>query len=75
MKIFPATLVLLLALQSQVWGAVEIRDDRGETITLASPPQRIISLYGGLTEILAALGVAPSPDRTSPSPGESICRA
>jgi iron complex transport system substrate-binding protein len=57
---YPAlTLALLLALQSQVGGAVEIRDDRGEAINLASPPQRIISLYGGLTEILVALGVAP----------------
>src|SRR4030042_3109153 len=52
-------LLLFLALPSRVWGAVEIRDDRGETITLASPPQRIISLYGGLTEILVALGAAP----------------
>jgi iron complex transport system substrate-binding protein len=52
-------MALLLALQSQVGGAVEIRDDRGEAINLASPPQRIISLYGGLTEILVALGVAP----------------
>jgi iron complex transport system substrate-binding protein len=38
--------------------AASIVDDRGATVTLAAPPRRIISLYGGLTEILAALGVA-----------------
>jgi len=38
--------------------AAQIVDDRGDTVTLAAPPQRIISLYGGLTEILGALEVA-----------------
>jgi iron complex transport system substrate-binding protein len=37
--------------------AAQIVDDQGATVTLAAPPQRIISLYGGLTEILSALGV------------------
>ncbi|MFZ5450196.1 MAG: ABC transporter substrate-binding protein [Thermodesulfobacteriota bacterium] len=37
--------------------AAQVVDDRGATVSLASPPQRIISLYGGLTEILNALGV------------------
>ncbi len=37
--------------------AAQITDDHGATVTLAAPPQRIISLYGGLTEILSALGV------------------
>jgi len=37
--------------------AAEITDDQGATVSLAAPPQRIISLYGGLTEILSALGV------------------
>lgn len=36
--------------------AAQITDDQGATVTLAAPPQRIISLYGGLTEILSALG-------------------
>ncbi|MDD2900975.1 MAG: ABC transporter substrate-binding protein [Syntrophales bacterium] len=35
-----------------------IRDDRGKEISLAAPPRRIVSLYGGLSEILEALGVA-----------------
>ncbi|MBI4643916.1 MAG: ABC transporter substrate-binding protein [Deltaproteobacteria bacterium] len=37
---------------------MQIRDDRGQAISLPAPPQRIVSLYGGLTEILTALGVA-----------------
>lgn len=37
---------------------LSITDDRGEMVRLAAPPERIISLMGGLTEILAALGVA-----------------
>jgi cobalamin transport system substrate-binding protein len=51
--------VLLFAvLAGPVGAAVQIKDDRGQEIFLAAPPQRLISLYGGLTEILAALGVA-----------------
>jgi len=38
--------------------AAQIVDDRGVTVALAAPPQRIISLYGGLTEIIQALGAA-----------------
>ena len=38
--------------------AAQITDDRDAAVTVASPPRRIISLYGGLTEILRALGVA-----------------
>ncbi len=38
--------------------AAQIRDDLGQEVSLAVPPQRIISLYGGLTEVLAALGLA-----------------
>ena len=33
------------------------RDDRGQVISLAAPPQRLVSLYGGLSEILIALGL------------------
>jgi iron complex transport system substrate-binding protein len=35
-----------------------VKDDRGRAIHLSGPPQRIVSLYGGLTEILQALGLA-----------------
>ncbi|MHB8066453.1 MAG: ABC transporter substrate-binding protein [Desulfobaccales bacterium] len=37
--------------------ALQIKDDRGQEISLAAPPQRLISLYGGLTEVLEALGL------------------
>jgi iron complex transport system substrate-binding protein len=50
-------LVLFLLGPSQTLNAAQITDDHGVTVTLAAPPQRIISLYGGLTEILEALGV------------------
>uniref|UniRef100_A0A7C5ENZ5 ABC transporter substrate-binding protein n=1 Tax=Desulfobacca acetoxidans TaxID=60893 RepID=A0A7C5ENZ5_9BACT len=36
----------------------QVTDDRGRTLAVTSPPRRIVSLYGGLTEILVALGVA-----------------
>jgi iron complex transport system substrate-binding protein len=39
-------------------GAAQIRDDLGQEVSLAVPPQRIVSLYGGLTEVLEALGLA-----------------
>jgi len=38
--------------------ASPVLDDRGVALALAAPPQRIISLYGGLTEIITALGLA-----------------
>ncbi len=38
--------------------AAQIRDDLGQEVSLAAPPQRIVSLYGGLTEVLTALGLA-----------------
>jgi iron complex transport system substrate-binding protein len=38
--------------------AAQITDDHGTKVALAALPQRIISLYGGLTEILSALGAA-----------------
>ncbi len=49
-------LVLVLAWHEDLRAAL-IQDDRGQTISLAAPPQRIVSLYGGLTEILIALGL------------------
>lgn len=36
--------------------AMEVIDDRGKTISLASPPQRLISLLPSLTESICALG-------------------
>ncbi|MFA4901104.1 MAG: ABC transporter substrate-binding protein [Desulfobaccales bacterium] len=54
---FLSFLVLFLLGPSQNLSAAQITDDHGATVTLAAPPQRIISLYGGLTEILSALGV------------------
>ena len=53
-------LALLLGssiLVGPVWGALQIQDDRGQEISLTAPPQRLVSLYGGLTEILMALGL------------------
>ena len=35
---------------------VALRDDRGATLTLAAPPQRIVSLLPSLTESVCALG-------------------
>lgn len=49
--------IFLLLGGSQHLQAAQIVDDLGATVTLTVPPQRIISLYGGLTEILNALGV------------------
>jgi iron complex transport system substrate-binding protein len=37
--------------------AAQIKDDRGQEISLKTPPQRLVSLYGGLSEILIALGL------------------
>jgi iron complex transport system substrate-binding protein len=50
--------LLVLGLGVHNLHAFQITDDRGVAITLAAPPQRIVSLYGGLTEILQALGAA-----------------
>lgn len=36
--------------------AVEVRDDRGKSLTFNSPPQRLISLLPSLTESICALG-------------------
>lgn len=53
----PGGLLCLGAVALQA-AELSITDDRGEMVRLAAPPERIISLMGGLTEILAALGVA-----------------
>ena len=39
--------------------AVQLTDDRGITVTLAAPPQRIVSLLPSLTETVCELGQCP----------------
>jgi iron complex transport system substrate-binding protein len=39
--------------------AISVTDDHGTTITLAAPPQRLISLAPNVTEMLFALGLGP----------------
>lgn len=56
-KFLLALLLGLLILVGPVWGAAQIKDDRGQEISLKTPPQRLVSLYGGLSEILIALGL------------------
>jgi len=51
--------MVLCLLVAGLAAAGQIKDDRGQALNLTSPPQRIVSLYGGLTEILSALGLAP----------------
>lgn len=51
-------LLIFSALVNPVGATVQIQDDRGQEISLGAPPQRIVSLYGGLTEILIALGAS-----------------
>jgi iron complex transport system substrate-binding protein len=48
--------LVIVGLEVQNLAAAQITDDRGATVALAANPRRIISLYGGLTEILSALG-------------------
>jgi iron complex transport system substrate-binding protein len=56
---FLTGIIALMVLHSgMAWGALQITDDRGQSVSLASPPRRIVSLYGGLTETLAVLGAA-----------------
>ena len=61
-RLFPClslvgAVILLVLIGSADLRAAQIRDDRGQVISLAAPPQRLVSLYGGLTEILMALGL------------------
>ncbi len=46
----------LLLLAGPMAAAVQLTDDRGESVTLARPPQRIVSLLPSLTETVCALG-------------------
>ena len=45
-----------LALGGHVHAQITLRDDRGVNLTLAAPPQRIVSLLPSLTESVCALG-------------------
>ncbi len=56
-RILAVALAFSLAGPSQAAGP-RVKDDRSQAILLSTPPQRIVSLYGGLTEILQALGLA-----------------
>jgi iron complex transport system substrate-binding protein len=56
-KGFTCLVILLLVLGGRAAGGVQIQDDRGQTVSLAAAPRRIVSLYGGLTETLVALGL------------------
>lgn len=47
--------LLLLVFLNKETAAATIIDDGGAEVSLAAAPQRIVSLYGGLTEILVAL--------------------
>ena len=49
-------LVAGILLTAPVDAQIQLRDDRGSTITLAAPPQRIVSLLPSLTETICALG-------------------
>ncbi len=53
-----ALMAILVPAQAPVAG-MTIVDDRGREVVMQAPPQRIISLYGGLTEILVALDLGP----------------
>ena len=51
--------VLMLLACSGLWlpaQALQVTDDRGVTVTLAAPPQRIVSLLPSLTETVCELG-------------------
>ncbi|TXT36672.1 MAG: iron complex transport system substrate-binding protein [Comamonadaceae bacterium] len=47
---------LLTLLSAQTAQALQVTDDRGVVVTLAQPPQRIISLLPSLTETVCELG-------------------
>ena len=55
---FPLAWLLLAMLSSlcQAAAPIELQDDRGVSVQLAQPPQRIISLLPSLTESICAMG-------------------
>ena len=52
----PLQLFMLLVLGLQAAHALQVTDDRGNTLTLAQPPQRIVSLLPSLAETVCELG-------------------
>lgn len=53
----PALLIGALLFASQAWAEpIRITDQRGTVVTLAAPPQRIVSLLPSLTEAVCVLG-------------------
>ena len=55
-KLLALLLTCCALLGSQAASALQVTDDRGVTVTLAEPPQRIVSLLPSLTESVCALG-------------------
>jgi iron complex transport system substrate-binding protein len=53
-----AVLVLAAALQPATGAPVTVRDAFGRSVTLPSPPQRIVPIFASNTEIVAALGLS-----------------
>jgi len=51
-----AACLLAALLPAAVHAEVSLRDDRGATLVLAAPPQRIVSLLPSVTESVCALG-------------------
>ncbi|MDB5861515.1 MAG: Iron complex transport system substrate-binding protein [Ramlibacter sp.] len=48
-------LLLLTLFLAQAHATIEVRDDRGTTVTFPQPPQRIVSLLPSLTEFVCVL--------------------
>jgi iron complex transport system substrate-binding protein len=74
-QLVAATLLAATALCASAAGPITLKDDRGRTLTLAAPPQRVISLLPSLTESVCALGGCArlvGTDRYSNSPAEVL---
>lgn len=56
MKRLQRVLVALLTCSATVASALQVTDDRGVSLTLAAPPQRIVSLLPSLSETVCELG-------------------
>lgn len=56
-KIILPLFVMFLALGACPAGALDVTDEKGRTVHIAEPPERIVSLAPGITEMLYALGL------------------